>query len=379
MCCVLDGRIQERLDDAKRKHLYRVIQPVQECWANLATNDYLSLSKDIEVIRAAQEAVALYGTTSSGSPVVASYLPIHFEFEQMVCEWIGMPYGLLWPSGCVANESVMGVLPCKDDLVLADEYMHYSAFKGVLSSGARLVRFKHNDLDELENKLKLNAHHKRQVFVVMESLYSMDGDCPDLRKVAQLKKKYGFFWVLDEAHAVGWYGPSGNGLAVACGVVESVDVLMFTLGKALVSQGAVSLFNNEKLRDYFINNAKGLMYSTSLAPALIGAAMGAVKVIRERLCGKQSEWFAMSRVFRSCLNEFIEVPQGDSPIVPVIIRDEEKMLDVMGRLKQDGVLVAGIRPPSVQTFGSRLRISLSRSVMGMEEKLINAFRKVLVA
>lgn len=380
---LVENRIEENLNQKQKRNLFREIkrEGTNGIQINLASNDYLSLRKHEEVIRGSQEAIERYGTTSSGSPVVASYLPIHFELEEIFCDWIGMNAGLIWPSGFVANESILKELPQKGDLVLADEFMHFSALKGVIESGARLVRFSHNNMAELEEYLAEHSERSGQIFVVTESLYSMEGDYPDLGVIAKLKQRYGFYWILDEAHALGWYGPQGRGLAAHFGVVNSVDVLISTLGKALVSQGAVTLFRNKVLRDYFINNAKGLMYSTSPAPALVGAAIAAIGLIRNTVFKEQSRWLEDSSLFREELREFIDVPRGNSPIVPLIISDEKRMLKVKKFLMNNGILTAGIRPPSVPQGKSRLRISLSRGLSSKfsREYIVPVFKAALKA
>ena len=186
----------------------------------------------------------------------------------------------------------------------------------------------------------------------------MDGDAPDLRLMAELKSKHGFFWIVDEAHALGWYGVQGSGLVEAAGVAESVDILVGTLGKALGSQGAYALFREGCWREYLINFAEDFVYSTYLAPASVGAALVAVGLVQE-MCGLRTALQDGSRRFRKILQETVpDVPDQDSPIVPVVLGDVGRTGLAHQMLRQSGILTGCIRPPTVPQGTSRLRISL---------------------
>lgn len=201
----------------------------------------------------------------------------------------------------------------------------------------------------------------KSIFVVTESLFSMDGDYPDLRRMAELKRRYGFCWIVDEAHALGWYGRDGAGLVAAANVAGEVDVLVGTLGKTLGSGGAYTLFRDEALRDYLLNTAGEFIYSTALPPTNVAAATAAVARVR-KLAVEQDEWHARSRLFRVNLrNAGWNVPDGDSPIVPIRLDDATAALVGAERLRQEGIVVAAVRPPTVPAGTSRLRVSLKRT------------------
>ena len=175
---------------------------------NLADNDYLALSRDPAVVAAGVAALREWGASASASPLVTGYTELHQRLEQTLAAWQGYAHGLVMNSGFAANSAVLGGLPKKGDVVLADRLVHASMLEGILASGARLRRFAHNDLDALELMLHEEPALDGVIFVVTESVYSMDGDSPDLRRLASLRKRFGFCWVLDEAHATGWYGAS---------------------------------------------------------------------------------------------------------------------------------------------------------------------------
>jgi 8-amino-7-oxononanoate synthase len=217
------------------------------------------------------------------------------------------------------------------------------------------------NLDQLEEQLARTQPSGRTVFVVTESVFSMDGDYPDLARMAELKRRYGFCWIVDEAHALGWYGPEGAGLVRAAGVEPTVDILVGTLGKTLAAGGAYTLFREEAVRDYFVNTAGEFIYSTGFPPANAAAAQAALGCLRA-LAGQQSEWQERSRAFRSALQAAgWSAPAGESPVVPVRLDDEDAALSLAGALREAGIYAAAVRPPTVPAGTSRLRFSLKRT------------------
>ena len=239
---------------------------------NLADNDYLGLSRDPAVIAAGVAALHEWGASASASPLVTGYTEIHQKLEQTLAAWQGYAHGLVMNTGFSANSAVLGGLPKKGDLILADRLVHASMLDGIMASGARLRRFAHNDLDALELMLHEEPALDGVIFVVTESVYSMDGDSPDLKRLASLRKRFGFCWVLDEAHATGWYGTTGSGLQEGQGAFAAADIVVGTLGKGLGSQGAYVLSHAPEVRDALINFAGEFVYSTYLAPSCAAAA-----------------------------------------------------------------------------------------------------------
>ncbi len=321
---------------------------------DLSNNDYLRLSQHPAVIAAGQQALAKWGASATASPLISGYTAVHAELEQKLAAWAGFECGLVWNSGYAANQSVLGRLPQKGDIVLADRLIHASMVEGVLRSGARLQRYRHLDVDHLAELLAQHADGERTVFVVTESVFSMDGDYPDLNAMAELKARYGFVWIVDEAHAVGWYGERGSGLVEETGVTVDVDVFVGTLGKGLGSMGAFTLFRKASLRDYLINFGGEFIYSTYLAPASAAAAIAAVDVAQS-MSAERAQWRQRSREVRAA----IAAPDGDSPILPVVIGDANATMRAAESLLGKGFKVGAVRPPTVPANSSRLRISLS--------------------
>ncbi|MFM9000535.1 MAG: aminotransferase class I/II-fold pyridoxal phosphate-dependent enzyme [Opitutia bacterium] len=329
---------------------------------NLADNDYLGLSRDPAVVAAAAEAARTWGASSSASPLVTGYTALHARLEAELAAWHGYPHALVMNSGYAANAAVLGGLPKKGDVVLADRLVHASMLEGILASGARLRRFPHNDLDALELMLDEECPPGGAVFVVTESVYSMDGDGPDLVRLASLRRRKDFCWVLDEAHATGWYGATGSGLQEQAGVRAAADIVVGTLGKGLGSQGAYVLSRAPEVRDTLVNFAGGFVYSTHLAPPCAGAALAAVGRARE-LAAERAALHALSRRWRDGLVEAgFSVPAGDSPVIPLVFGDPAVTLRHAEALRGAGFIVSAIRPPTVPEGTARIRISLRRGL-----------------
>ncbi len=367
---------QQRLEARKAKHSFRAIQvpDFPASTLNLSDNDYLNLRHHPAVAEAAKVAIDQHGTSTSASPLITGYTAAHAELEQTVSDWYGGATALIWNSGYAANQSILKLFVQPDDLVLADRMIHNSLISGILQSGARLVRFQHNDLAHLESLLK--KHAGRKVHVVTESVYSMDGDYPDLQQLAALRSEYGFSWYLDEAHALGWYGATGSGLAEAAGVADQVDILTGTLGKALASSGAYTVFREPWMRDLCINEAGEFIYSTYLPASSAAAATAAIGLIREQAAARPA-WRSQAQALRESLRaQGWDVLGEDSPIIPVICGDSARALDMAARFLQAGLKVAAIRPPTVSPGAARLRLSLKSSLNeGHCRQILNCFEE----
>ena len=329
---------------------------------NLADNDYLGLSCDPAVVAAGVAALHEWGASSSASPLVTGYTEIHQKLEHTLAAWQGYAHGLVMNTGFSANSAVLGGLPKKGDLILADRLVHASMLDGIMASGARLRRFAHNDLDALELMLHEEPALDGVIFVVTESVYSMDGDSPDLKRLASLRKRFGFCWVLDEAHATGWYGATGSGLQEAQGAFAAADIVVGTLGKGLGSQGAYVLSHAPEVRDALINFAREFVYSTYLAPSCAAAALAAVERVKG-MSAERAELHALSHAWRDGLVEAgFAVPSGDSPIIPLILGDSDVTLKYATALRAAGFMVSAIRPPTVPVRTGRIRLSLRRGL-----------------
>jgi len=228
-------------------------------------------------------------------------------------------------------------------------------------------------LDSLEFLLEKIYGNYDTIFVVTESVFSMDGDYPDLKALIALKKRFQFVLVLDEAHGTGVFGQNGGGLADEMGVLPEIDIMVGTLGKSLASMGAYVLANNSSIIDFLTNKAGEYIYSTFLSPSQAGAAFEAIKLIKNY--GKERENLRnLSKYFRKALNPSGEI--FESPIIPILVGDPEETINLQGVLLEKGILVGAVRPPTVPANTSRLRISLNSEInKSIVDELLDILRE----
>ena len=367
----LTRRLKKDLNDRKAKNLYREVKLYSSYRYNLASNDYFCLRFHPKVISKAQEACELYGTGSGASPLLSGFLPCHKELLDEILRWKKKSSGILFNSGYAANQSILKYLPRKKDLILADRLIHNSLAQGLKQSAAKFIRYSHINMIDLENLLQKHHENYDSIFVITESVFSMDGDYPDLKKLVALKKKFPFILVLDEAHGTGVFGPTGGGLAEEMGVLSEIDILMGTLGKSLGSMGAYVLSNDQSIIDYLTNEASEYIYSTFLSPSQAGAALEAIKLIK-KYDKQRKDLINLSKYLRKGVN-----PSSKdylSPIIPVLIGDSQKTIKLRDVLLEKGILVGAVRPPTVPANTSRLRISINT---GINKSVLNELISIL--
>jgi 8-amino-7-oxononanoate synthase len=363
-------RLEKHLARLKDENLFREVRIYQKYRLNLSSNDYLNLRFHPEVLAGARQAAADYGTGSGASPLLSGFLPCHEDLLEKLRQWKHKPCGMLFNTGFLANQAVLKHLPGKNDLVLADRLIHHSIAQALVQGQARFKRYHHLDLDHLQELLEKHKNDYETIFVVTESVFSMDGDHPDLRRLVELKRKVPFMLVLDEAHGTGAYGCTGGGLAEEMKVLDEVDILVGTLGKALASAGAYVLTSSKTIVDYLTNHAGEYIYSTFLTPAQAGAALAAIDII-SRGVDKRDTLRAHAKQFRKQLAESgWKTNDFDSPIVPIVVGDTDEALKLRDHLLEHGFLVGAVRPPTVPRWTSRLRVSLHS---GVTESQLNEF------
>jgi 8-amino-7-oxononanoate synthase len=247
---------------------------------NFAWCDYLGLSQHPDLVAASKAAIDQYGTCVSASRVVAGDTPLHRELEQEIADTIGVDAAVVFVSGHAANVSTIGTLMSEGDLIVHDEFVHNSAVVGMRLSGAKAMTFPHNRLDKLEAILRAERANYRNVLVVIEGLYSTEGDLSDLARVIEIKDRYGAWLMVDDAHGCGVLGRTGRGLAEHWGVdARKVDIWMGTLSKAYASCGGYIAGSNDliKILKY---SAPGFVFSVGLPPSITAAALAALRVVR---------------------------------------------------------------------------------------------------
>ena len=375
----LELRLQNELKKRQATGLLRTLEVLEGCKTNLISNDYFQLRSHPQVIEGARKALEHYGASSSASPLLSGFLPCHEHLIEQLKSWKQKSAGLLFNTGFMANQALLSHLPGPRDLVLADRLIHHSIAQTLGKNDTRFKRYHHLDLDHLEELLVRHNKEYETIFVVTESVFSMDGDYPDLSRMAALRQKYSFVWILDEAHGTGVFGPTGGGLAEEQGVLSDVDILIGTLGKALASMGAYVLTNSKTITDYLINYSGELIYSTYLGPPQVGAAEAALKIIQKSQNTGHSIRNTAVRFREQMVNQGWQTNSFDSQIVPIILGTPKDALELRNKLLEYGILVGAVRPPTVPQNSSRLRFSFHAGVN--EEKveeilgILNSWKK----
>ena len=325
---------------------------------DLASNDYLGLSRHPEVIEAASEALRSDGVGAGASRLVTGSRPRHAHLEADLAEWLGRACVLLFPSGFQANLAAVSVLANRHTTVLADRLIHHSLLVGVRASGARLQRFQHNDLTDLERRLEALAGQPGSVVVLSESLFSMEGTSPDVAALAALCQRFGADLLMDEAHALGVLGPEGRGL---CFGIEPVRLISGTFGKAFGSGGAF-LACDADLGDVLLQTSGAFRYTTALAPPLVAGAQAALNLIRSHPHWSRQLQLRASRWRDALESEGWTRPAGLGPVLPLLLGDDAAALAAQAGLEDKGLLCVAIRPPTVPEGTARLRLVLRRDL-----------------
>lgn len=338
---------------------------------NFCSNDYLGLYSHPLLKKRSKNFIDKYGAGSTASRLVCGNYDCFEKVEKRLSELTGHEGALVFNSGYQANVTLLPALTDRDSLILSDVLNHNSLVQGSLLSRCHVKIYEHNDLHHLEKLLKQNRKNFSRVFVVTESIFSMDGDKSDVDGLISIAERYDSILVLDEAHATGVAGKKGMGL----GSGKNVDIVMGTFSKAAGSFGAY-VASDVRVRDYLINFCHGLVYSTALPPSVLGTIDGALELIpnmekeRERLTHN-------SRNLREKLSELgFNTGKSTTQIIPVIIGDEENALKLSKWLEDNGVFALTFRPPTVPKGESRIRLALTASHKQEHiELLIELFKK----
>lgn len=358
--------IEKALDDLGARQLRRSLRVVESlggvfraegrCWINLASNDYLDLARNPRVKAAAATAAHRFGAGATASRLVTGTLPLHEQLEQELASHKGYPAALLFGSGYMTNAGVIQALVGRRDAVYADRLIHASMIDAVRLSGATLHRFEHNQPDSLATLLRQPTPGRR--LILTEAVFSMDGDLAPLADIAALAGEPEAMLMVDEAHASGVFGPAGAGCVVAAGLTASVHCCMGTLSKALGGYGGF-VACSDRMRDWLINRARAFIYTTAPPPPVVAAAREALRLLDERPDLGQRLLHHAHQFRDSLHSQGLDTLTSASQIVPVLIGDNDRALRIAARLREDGVIVGVMRPPTVPPGTTRLRCSLS--------------------
>jgi 8-amino-7-oxononanoate synthase len=326
----------------------------QRRYLNFSANDYLGLSQHPEVIAAWQRGAALYGVGSGGSGHVTGYSLVHQQFEQQLAQWQGYPRALLFISGFAANQAVLAALLQVEDRILADKLSHASLLEAAVHSPAQLRRFQHNQPAALQRLLEKPL--AGETLTVTEGVFSMDGDAAPLAELHALTRQHGSWLLVDDAHGVGVMGAQGRG---SCWQQQvRPELLVLTFGKAFGCSGAAILCD-DATADYLLQFARHLIYSTAMPAAQVCALQAALTCIQQADDLRDKLAANISR-FRTGASQLAFALTGSSTAIqPLIIGDNQSALALAQRLRDRGLWVTAIRPPTVPAGTARLRLTIT--------------------
>ena len=373
----LELRLQEGLRLKENQGLLRKVVPVQAAdqgwirvadtrYLNLAGNDYLGLASNRNLVEEfysgleTDNSLELFGPGSGASRLMTGNHAGYRRLEEDLAEFYTTDKTLTFNSGYHINIGLLPALAEKGDLVLADKLCHASLIDGMRLSRARVIRYPHLDYDRIEELLKKHRDQYKTIFLVTESIFSMDGDCADIGILVRLKEQYGAVLYVDEAHAVGVRGQHGLGLAAEQGVANRVDLLVGTFGKAWAGQGAF-VACSETVYDYLVNTARSLIFTTGLPPVNIHWLNFLLPRIK-KMTAEREHLLQLGHRLRSGLHKQGLNTAGESNIVPVMIGDSAKAVAVAEQLRQHGYWINAVRPPTVPPGTSRLRLSVTAAM-----------------
>lgn len=382
--------LKKRLEDIRKKGNYRqlrYIKPITatrilyngKAYLNLCSNSYLSLHTHPDILKAAKDVIDEYGAGTCSSRSVSGSIDLYAQLEKMIAIYKGYRRGLVFSNGYMANIAIISTLTENDDVIFSDELNHSSLIDATRLSRAKKVIYKHRDMNDLEKKVKRERSTGKR-YVVTESVFSMDGDIAPLSDIFELRERYGFHVILDDAHGTGVFGQKGTGIEELFGLSGSMDVHMATFGKALGSFGAFVL-SDEVVINFLINRARTFMYTTALPASSLASAMKALEMIGHDTTYKDELWKNIDYMREHLNTAGFDLKDSVGPIIPIVVGEDTKVLRMQELLMRKGLFLQGIRPPTVPEGTSRLRLTVVRGFTQDDmdyaiETIIHAGRKM---
>jgi 8-amino-7-oxononanoate synthase len=344
----------------------------------LGSNSYLELTTHPKVKERAIDAIRRYGTGCAGSRFLNGTLPIHLELEQRLAELVGKEAALVYSTGYQTNTGVISCLVGRGEYVLSDKLNHACIVDGALLSSGTMVRYNHNDMDDLERRLaELPASAGK--LIVSDGVFSMEGDICDLPGMVRLARQYGAQVMMDDAHAIGVLGPGGAGTAAHFGLTADVDLIMGTFSKSLAAIGGF-IASTERVINYIKHHSRPFIFSASAAPASVAAVLAALDVMRdepERIERLREN----ARFMKTELDALgFDTGSSQSPVIPIVVGELERCFKVWRWLSEQGIFVNPVVPPAVPPVRTMVRLSLTaghtrQQLVWALDKLAEAGRK----
>jgi 8-amino-7-oxononanoate synthase len=322
----------------------------------VGANSYLGLTNHPKIKEAAINAIKSYGTGCAGSRFLNGTLDIHIELERRLASLVGKDAALCYSTGFQVNLGVVSILTGRNDYLLLDELDHASIIEGSRLSFSKVLKFSHNDMESLENKLKV-CEPDRIKLIVVDGIFSMEGDIIDLPMVVKLAEKYKASILVDDAHSLGVLGKNGAGTASHFGLTNQVDLIMGTFSKSLASLGGFIASDYETI-NYIKHNSRSLIFSASITPASAAATIAAIDIMESEPERIENLWKITDYALKRFKDAGFDTGHSQSPIIPLFVRDDIKALKLTQILLEQGIFVNPVISPAVPKEDSMIRFSL---------------------
>ncbi|MDA7816281.1 8-amino-7-oxononanoate synthase [Porticoccaceae bacterium] len=383
----MDAILQAKLDQRHQQFLYRhrthvasgcdaVLQVDGKSLINFCSNDYLGLAGHPDIAAALKAGVDQYGTGSGASHLISGHSTAHQHLEEQLAAFTGRPRALLFSTGYMANLGVINALVNRHDLVLEDQLNHASLLDGGHLSRADYKRYKHNNMQQLDYLLEQSTASRK--LIVTDGVFSMDGDLAPLQEMSTVAVQHSGWLMVDDAHGMGVLGATGAGIVEQQGLtVEQVPILMGTLGKSFGTFGAF-VAGSEALIETLIQFARTYIYTTALPPAIAAASSASLQLVRREHWRREHLQQLIQRFRDGAQQLGLQLMDSQTPIQPLLINNDQLVMEVNQQLRSRGFMVGAIRPPTVPAGSGRLRITLSASHSNQQiDQLLDALQVCL--
>lgn len=320
------------------------------------SNSYLGLTNHPKVKAAAKAAIDKYGTGCAGSRFLNGTLDIHIELENKLAQLVNKDAALCYSTGFQVNLGVVSLLAGRHDYLLLDELDHASIIEGSRLSFSKVLKFAHNDMDALRNKLKL-CHKDRIKLIVVDGIFSMEGDLINLPEVVKLAEHYGASIMVDDAHSLGVLGKNGSGTASHFGLTDKVDLIMGTFSKSFASLGGF-IASDKEVINYIKHNSRSLIFSASMTPASVATVLASIEIMENEPERIKHLWDMTALALNGFKSAGFDTGKSETPIIPLFIRDDIKALQLTQNLLADGIFVNPVVSPAVPKEDCLIRYSL---------------------
>lgn len=343
------------------------------------SNSYLGLTNHPKVKEAAQKAIAKYGAGCAGSRFLNGTLDLHLELEQRLARFVGKESALVFSTGFQANLGILSTLTGRNDYLVLDEYDHASIIDGARLSFSRTIKYRHNDMQDLEQKLAKLPEDAIKLIAV-DGVFSMEGDIAKLPQITALADQYGANIMVDDAHGLGILGRDGAGTAAHFGLTDQVDLIMGTFSKSLASLGGFVAADHATI-DYLKHHARALIFSASMPPASVASVLAALDIIEAEPERIQKLWDNTTYATSLLRDAGMDIGATETPIIPVYIRNNEQTFLLTRLLQRNGVFVNPVVSPAVPPDSTLIRFSLmaTHSFAQIDEavdKLVQTYKQV---